>query len=461
LPDSAAALPAPRGGGKLLRILGVGFGIAAAIGNTISAGIVRTPGDIAARLPVWWLFLAVWVAGGIYALISSFSFAELGAMIPREGGQMVFARRALGDYAGFIVGWSDWVSNCSAIAVISLVLGEYSGDLIPALHGRTTSVAAVVVLIVALLQWRGIRLGSRVQEITGALKALAFVGLVVACFVLGHHPAAQPITAAPSLAPSLAIGWPLGWPMVIALLFATQSVIYSYDGWYAIVYFLEEVRDTSREVHRAMIVSVLSIMGIYLLLMAGLVYVVPVSQFAGSDFALGMAAQRIFGAHGDAVIRSVMIVSLLSGVNAVLLFASRVLFAMSRDGYFTRRAASVNRGGTPDVALALSAVVTLCFIAVGSFEKVLAVTAFFWVANYSMTFLSVFVLRMREPDTPRPYRAWGYPWTTGIALAVSLAFLGGVIAGDTQNSLWAVVVLAASYPVYRISRSLSGRSLSA
>jgi APA family basic amino acid/polyamine antiporter len=168
-----------------------------------------------------------------------------------------------------------------------------------------------------------------------------------------------------------------------------------------------------------------------------------------------MAATSIFGAHGDAVIRSVMIVSLLSGVNAVLLFASRVLFAMGRDGYFARGAASVNRGGTPDVALALSTVVTLCFIAVGSFEKVLAVTAFFWVANYSMTFLSVFVLRKREPDTPRPYRAWGFPWTTGIALGVSIAFLGGVVAGDTRNSLWALVVLAASYPVYRISRSLS------
>lgn len=423
----------------------MGFGIAAAIGNTISAGIVRTPGEIAGRLPVAWLFLGVWVAGGIYALISAFSFAELGAMIPREGGQMVFARRALGDFAGFIVGWSDWISNSSAIAVLCIVIGEYSGDLFPALHGHAALVAAGVVMVIALLQWRGIRLGSRIQEITGALKALAFVALVVACFVLGGSAHASP-AADPHV--------PSGLGLAVALVLAMQSVIFSYDGWYAIVYFLEEVRDPAREVPRAMIVSVLSILGIYVLLMLGLVYVVRPAEFAGSDFALGMAAQRIFGAHGGAVIRAVMIVSLLSGANAILLFASRILFAMGRDGYFSRRASTVNRGGTPDAALLLSAIVAIVFIAAGSLKDVLAVTTFFWVANYGMTFLSVFLLRRREPATPRPYRAWGYPWTTGLALLVSLAFLGGAIAGDTRMSLWALAVLAVSYPVYRVSRIL-------
>jgi APA family basic amino acid/polyamine antiporter len=437
------ALVGRRPAGHLLKILGVGFGIAAAIGNTISAGIVRTPGEIATRLPVWWLFLAVWAIGGLYALISALSFAELGAMIPREGGQMVFARRALGNYAGFVVGWSDWVSNCSAAAVVAIVLAEYAGDLLSALHGHETLVAASVTIVLALLQWRGIRWGSRIQEVTGGLKALAFVGLVIACFALGSPPA-SPVDAAPHVVFEASLFAPL--------LLAMQSVIFSYDGWYAIVYFLEEVRDPAREVPRAMFVSVLSVLAIYLLLNMGLLYVVPVGTFAGSDFALGMAAQRVFGAHGDAVIRSVMIVSLLSGANAILLFASRVLFAMGRDGFFSRRAAAVNLGGTPDVALALSTGVTLAFIAVGSFDKVLAVTTFFWVANYSMTFLSVFLLRRREPQTPRPYRAWGYPWTTGIALVVSIAFLAGAIAGDTHNSLWALVVLAVSYPLYRLSR---------
>jgi APA family basic amino acid/polyamine antiporter len=432
-------------GGRLLKILGVGFGIAVAIGTAISAGIVRTPGEIAAHLPVPWLFVGVWIAGGLYALISAFSLSELGAMIPREGGQYVFARRALGDYAGFVVGWSDWISCCSSVALIAIVIGEYAGDLLPALRNHVIASALAMPLGMMLLQLRGVRWGSRFQEFTAGLKAMGFIALVILCFVVGGKSSAH---AAPAVAA------PHGWPLLVGLLISMQAVIYSFDGWDSIVYFLEEVRDPGREVPRAMIGSVLSVLGIYLLLNLGLVYIVPIGSFAGNDFALGLAVRRIFGAHGDAVIRSVMIVSLISGVNACLLEASRVLFGMSRDRFFSRRAAAVNAGGTPNVALYLSTAVTVAFIATGSLQKVLAVTAFFFVANYAVSFTSVFVLRRREPDAVRPYRAWGYPWTTGFALSGSLAFLVSAIAGDTRNSVWALLVLAASYPIYRISKLL-------
>ena len=442
--EDAASKPASAG--RLLKILGVGFGIAVAIGTTISAGIVRTPGEIAARLHLPWLFLGVWVVGGVYALISSFSLSELGAMIPREGGQYVFARRALGDYAGFVVGWSDWVSNCSSIALIAIVIGEYGGDLLPALRDHATATALSATTVMATLQWRGVRWGSRIQEITAALKALGFVALVVLCFAVGGNSHVSSVTAPPALR---------AWPSLAGLLLSLQAVIFTYDGWDSIVYFLEEVRDPGREVPQAMIGSVLSVLGIYLLLNIGLIYVMPIESFAGSDFALGLAARRIFGAHGDAVIQAIMIVSLVSGVNAILLEGSRILFGMSRDGFFTRRGAAVNAGGTPNAALLLTTLTAIAFILSGSFEKVLAVTAFFFVANYTVSFASVFVLRRREPQAERPYRAWGYPWTTGLALGVSLAFLCSAIAGDTRNTLWALGVLALSYPVYRASKQLA------
>ncbi len=434
--------------GRLLQILGVGFGIAVAIGTTIAAGIVRTPGEIAARLPVAWLFLGVWVIGGLYALLGAFSLSELGAMIPRAGGQYVFARRALGDYAGFVVGWSDWVSCCSSVALIAIVIGEYSGDLLPMLRSHTVATALVMTVVFALLQWRGVRWGSRIQNVTAVFKALGFVGLVVLCFAVGGKTSgdARPALAAPH-----------GFTLLVGLLVSMQAVIYTYDGWDSIVYFLEEVRDPAREVPRAMMGSVLSILGIYLLLNIGLVYVVPMGEIAGNNFALGLAAQKIFGAHGNAVIRSVMIVSLVSGLNGIVLQASRVLFGMSRDGFFSRRGAAVNLGGTPNVALLISTAVMVAFILTGSLTKVLAVSAFFFVANYTLSFTSLFVLRRKEPEAERPYRAWGYPWTTGIALAGSLAFLVGAIAADTRNSLWALVVLAASYPIYRVSKILAGR----
>jgi APA family basic amino acid/polyamine antiporter len=128
----------------LLRVLGVGFGLAVIIGNTIGAGIFRAPGQIAEQIPHPWLFLGVWLLGGLYALLGAISLAELGTMIPRSGGQYVFARYALGEYAGFIVGWSDWISSCGSTAAVALVIGTFSGALFPALAGKGPAVAATV-----------------------------------------------------------------------------------------------------------------------------------------------------------------------------------------------------------------------------------------------------------------------------------------------------------------------------
>src|SRR5256885_5181783 len=143
------------GRGHLLRVLGVVFGMAVTVGITIGMGILRTPGDVAAQLPNPWLFIGAWLTGGVYALLGAVSVAELGAMIPRSGGFYVFARRALGEYPGFVVGWSDWLSTCGTVAVVALVIGEYAGRLFPRLDGHSAAVACAVTLAFAVLQWRG------------------------------------------------------------------------------------------------------------------------------------------------------------------------------------------------------------------------------------------------------------------------------------------------------------------
>src|SRR5437764_5774018 len=145
------------------------FGMAAAIGNTIAAGIVYTPGNVAQQLPNAWLFLGIWILGGLYALCGAPSMAELGAAIPRSGGQYNFSRRALGDYAGFIVGWSDWLSTCGTAAAVAIVIGEYSGDLVPALRGHVKVIAVLIIVGFFLLQWRGIKWGSGTQLVTAAM----------------------------------------------------------------------------------------------------------------------------------------------------------------------------------------------------------------------------------------------------------------------------------------------------
>jgi APA family basic amino acid/polyamine antiporter len=291
------------------------------------------------------------------------------------------------------------------------------------------------------LQWRGVRVAGAAQTLTSAAKALVLLALVAACFLL---PATTP-------APVAAAAVPAGAALATAIIVALQGVIYTYDGWTGVIYFSGELEDPGRDVPRAMIGGVLAVTAIYLLLNLAFLHVVPVAALAGEPLAAAAAARTVLGPAADTVIRVILVIGLLSAVNALVLMGSRVAYAMSADGLFPRAGATVNAGGTPTVALAASVAVALAFIATGTIDIIIAVLAFFFVANYILAFASVFVLRRREPETPRPYRAWGYPWTTGLAIAGSVAFLAGAVASDTKNSVYAVALLAASYPAYLIA----------
>jgi APA family basic amino acid/polyamine antiporter len=308
----------------------------------------------------------------------------------------------------------------------------------------------MVAVFFAALQWHGMVWGSAAQNITSLLKATGFVALIIAAFVLGGQAPAEGAQRET----------PAGFALVVAIMISLQAIIYTYDGWGGVIYFSEEVTNPGRDIPRSLIGGVLSIISIYLLVNVALLYVLPLSRIAGSDFAAGVVAEVIFGRHGDKVFRVLTIVSMLSAINACHLMATRVLFAMSRDGLFINRVGTVNAGGTPALALLLSAAVGILFIVFGqTFEKVITALAFFFVANYVLSFISVFVLRKREPNKQRPYRAWGYPWTTGVALVGSVLFLAGAIASDimggTMASIYALLLLAVSYPVFWLLKRLS------
>src|SRR5690349_887378 len=241
--------------GQLLAVLGVGFGLAVTIGNAVGAGILRTPGVIASHLQTFWPFMAVWVVGALYAFLGANALAELGTLVPRSGGQYVFVRHGLGDYAGFVVGWSDWISTCGTTAAVAIVVGEYSVGLFP--QARTQLVVALtVVALFTIIQWVGIRAGGAVQNVTSLVKALALVAFIAVCFWLGTRTPWTPTAVTTDHEGSLFV------PFILAL----QSVIYTYDGWSAVIYFSEEVKDYGRSIPRAMLSSVMTIGALYILI---------------------------------------------------------------------------------------------------------------------------------------------------------------------------------------------------
>ncbi len=432
----------------LLSVLGVLFGLSVTVGNTIGSGILRTPGLVAQLLPNTWLFMGVWVLGALYAALGANALAELATMMPESGGYTVYLRRSLGPYAGFVIGWSDWLSTCSSAALAALVIGEYVTLLFGIAKGFTSALASAVIIGFAVLQWRGVRTGSLAQNLTAIAKTLAFGVLVGACFLLGRGFRGTEGAPVPS-----------GFPFLVAFVLAMQAVIFTYDGYNGIVYFSGELRDPARAIPRSMFGGVLCVAVIYLLVNIGFMYVLSLRRMAGEPLVAAAAANEIFGGRGDTVIRVLTIISLLSAVNAYQLMTSRVLHRLSVFG-FLPSARYVNKGGTPAVALFLSAAVCLALVLPGTLEIVLAVTAFFFVAQYALIFASVFILRRREPGAPRPYRAKGHPWTTAVVFLLSVGFLIGAAVADTRNSLFSLVLLALSWPLYLIMRPNAERTAS-
>ena len=435
--------------GRLLKVLGVAFGLAVIIGNTIIVGILRTPGEVAAHLPNPWLFLGVWLVGGIYALFGALSLAEPGAMVAGSGGQYVFVRRGLGEYPGFLVGWGDWISTAASMSAVSMVFAEYLVPFIPATARYPGMVAGGLVLLFGVINFRGIHTGDLLQQGLSAFKAVLFAALIMAGLFL----------AVPDLGPAAPVALPAGAALVGAVILALQSVIYTYDGWTGVLYFGEEVKDPGRDIPRSMMGGVLVVIAIYLFLNVAMLRILGVERMAGDPFVASSAGQALLGERSDLVIRFVVLGSILGGLNALILMVPRVPLAMARDGLLPSVFTDVNAGGTPTVAHWTSIGIAIGFIVTGTFNSVLAILAFFFVANYLMSFASVFALRRREPEAPRPYRAPGYPWTTGIALVGSIGFLAGALLTDWSNSWKALVLIAASYPAFLFIRSRrDGRS---
>jgi APA family basic amino acid/polyamine antiporter len=319
-----------------------------------------------------------------------------------------------------------------------MVVGEYASAFVNPDPATIVMIAVGVILLFTALLWRGARSSGRTVELMTVIKVVALLGVPLAAFAMGTR---VPVAAAPGAV--LTLG---------GVVLAMQAVIYSYDGWTGVLYFSGELKDPAREIPRSMFSGVASVFVIYMLLVGSFVYVLGIGGVAANTFPAGQVANAVFGPTGETIIRLVVIVSGLGAVAAIVMMGSRIPHAMSVEGLFPRRGAVVNAGGTPVATLASTSVLAIVFIVTGTFSQVIGIAAFFFVLQYVVSFTAVFVLRRREPDRPRPYRAIGYPVTTAISWLGGVAFLIAALLQDQRNSLIAIGILVASYPIYRMLR---------
>jgi APA family basic amino acid/polyamine antiporter len=434
--------------GSLLRVLGVGFGIAVAVGGGVGVGILRTPGSIAGMLPDPALIIAAWVVGGGYALLQANNLSELAAALPRSGGPYVFARRALGGYGGFVVGWADWLSLVVATAYLPLALGEFTARLIPSLSGWEPVVAIATLAVLLALQLRGVRTGSRAQEVVAVLKGLALAGFVVLCFTATPSAPGDAAAGAATGAAGGASG-AAGGGVLVAFAGALQLVIGAYGGWYAAAFFGEEQTNPGRDIPRALVVSVLLMMTLYVTVNLAYLRVLPMAEFSATKLPAASAMQRLMGGAADQTVTALSVILMVGIVNALLMIAPRALFALARDGLFLQQAATVNRGGTPVGATIATVAIAVALALSGTFERLFALTAVLMIFVDATNNVSLLVLRRREPALARPYRAVGAPATTVLSLLIALAMLAGFTASDPRTAGVALALIACSYPLYR------------
>src|SRR5436190_24273265 len=238
----------------MLRILGVTFGVAVAVGGTIGIGILRMPGVIAAQLESSSLIIMVSVAGAFYAFAGANTEAELGTMLPLAGGPYVYARRAYGEFGGFLVGWSDWLLRTSSMAYLAVALTEYAAGVFSYNPGVITPAAIAVLIFFTAFHWLGLRVGSRAQEIMSLFKVLAFFVIIAACFLFSPK-----LSVAPSAKPSLFSDPKL---LFVAIALSMQSILGTYSGWHAPVYFSEENTDPAKSIPRSLFTGAAVVMAI-------------------------------------------------------------------------------------------------------------------------------------------------------------------------------------------------------
>ena len=413
----------------LPRSLGLLSAIAVLIGSTIGTGIFRSPAGIAARVPEEGLYLLLWALGGFFSLCGALTLAELAGALPHTGGVFVYLREGWGRLPAFLFGWSELtIIRASALGAVATVFAEYFLRLLGKENPSAVHyVAAGAILLVAVFNIIGIKLGALVQNLTTGAKYGALVILVLAAFLIGGNN--------PAPAPARTAELPNETSLVMFGL-AFISLLWVYDGWADVTFLSGEVKRPERNLPLTIIGGTLAVIAIYLLANFAYLHLLDVKQIAGSKLVAADTAYRIIGETGVKLVSIAVMISAFGTLNGSMMTGPRIFFAMADDGLFFKKIASVHpRFKTPYVAISLAAALAIVFVMVRTFEQladafVLAIWPF-----YAGGAAAVYALRRKRPDLPRAYRTWGYPVTPILFILAVILLIGNALVEDLAHGL--------------------------
>jgi len=448
--EGASAADAPVARRQLERRLGTFSAAAVLVGSTIGSGIFRVPSTVVAQVGTLGASAVLWILGAIIAICGALTIAELAAMHPRSGGIYVYVREAFGPVPAFLFGWTQLlVIRPAALGALAIIFAAYTGTFVPLSDTGERVLAAALIALLAAANYRSVGWAAVIQNVTTAGKVLALVGLTVAALIL-----ADPARGA--------MGGPLEWAPTTwgGFGLALVGVMWAYDGWADLTFVAGEVRDPGRALPRALLLGTGLVVVTYLAVIAGYYFALSLSEIAASELVAADAAERVMGRAGQAAVAGMVMLSAFGALNGSTITGPRIFWAMADDGLFFRRVAAVHpRYGTPHVAIVLCAVLGIVYVSFQTFEQLADAFVLGIWPFYALGVWAVFVLRKRQPDTPRTYRTWGYPVTPILFLLASLYMLGNaLIESPVATGLGALLILA-GIPVWWIRERISARAV--
>ena len=432
----------------LRRTLGIADLVLLTLGTVIGSGIFIVPGVVLrqtnGRLGV---ALLVWIVGGVVSFLGALTYAELGAMTPEAGGLYAYIRDAFGPLPAFLYGWSSILVIASgSVATLAVAFSAYFGQLLPLSPIAAKVVSVLVILVVTVINARGTRDSASVENGATAIKIAALVIIGLALFSAGHGWRATGGLWPAGLTPSVASGF--GAAMI--------GVLWAYEGWQYVTFAAGETRDPQRVFPRAIATATFALIVLYLLANVGYVSAIGANAAARSDHVAADATAAAFGPLAGKLLSAVVLVSIFSAANGLMLTAPRLYYAMACDGLFFRRLAHVNaRTSTPVAAIVLLAAWSIVLAATGTFQQLLTYVVFAGWIFYGLGALAVFASRRRSPDARRPFRTPGYPVTPLVfAVAAALLVMNTLVAQPREALIGLAVVLLGT-PTFSIWRARS------
>jgi APA family basic amino acid/polyamine antiporter len=432
------------------------------VGIVIGSGIFLSTGIMAKYIPSAGLLLLAWVVGGLLTLAGALTYAELGAALPEAGGQYVYLREAYGNMAAFLFGWILFlVYMTGGIAGLALAFAEYFGYFFPSfstdstlfsqtfhIFGRSLTyslsagqlVGVLVIILLSVFNFVGVGLGKFIQNIFTVLKIGIIVAIIGLGFIIGEGTAVS-LSLKPA---SMSFG-----QIIIGFGVALVAVTWAFDGWNNVNFVAGEIKKPSRNLPLALIIGTLGITVLYVLTNYVYLYALPIPEVKGVVRIAEKATSALFGSSTGALISAAVIISTFGSLNGSILTGPRVYYAMAKDKLFFQRVSQVHpRFRTPGFAILIQALWASLLTLAGTFEQIFTFAMFMAIVFWIAATASVFTLRKKLPDLPRPYKTWGYPVVPALFILASLGILLNTLLEKPAEALAGIILTALGIPVY-------------